>query len=762
MRSLSSALALLCLSVGLISAQLPKQFRPRVVAPPYMEQNLCSYMNVPGLPYNLYPCTTPYEQEYCGVTSKNKFDCCPGFERSTYTNDTCGGVLSVWKSMGARSEENVGSLLSESLNKNKVVDVYDKTINGKTYSMFVPYDDKVLKTANYDVTKSADNPNPVFASVTVGRAYSSNFKNGQTFQSVYNDQKNKLTIYSNGLMFLECAAFIRPDLDAANGVLHIVDSMIMPHKTSAFDRTTLKKALASIPEASAFMADLPADVATLLDNADAKWMTLFVPTNDAWNAAKAKYAKTPEDTATLVRNHVLKKMICSRSVTRKTERLGKTLAGESIGADCPAGGDFKRFFLDGCNNQVGIKTPDIMAGNGVIQLVEAVFVPLALRDNTDILTCLGTRFPISRTVTEMSKCDLLMKGDTRYIWLIPTNPAYAWWENYKRFAEQYQKFQTDADYRCNVYRYHVLQLKAEYAGLPPLWWNQLAFPTNYNPGRITWQTNYFVKYRYGSELYFHYARVINRIAYKFKYGYVYLIDRVNVLPEVTIMQYLQSRKDLSKSYQISVTGNVEKYINRKAPHMLYIVARNQGWQYRDELEWDGHRLINFLKLHMVKLYLWGDDIGYFHRETYHTYRSAIHYGAQRVYFNLRFKRALDGNMYIGYDSMPFDEWALVLEWNWWCYDGIVWIIDWPMACPEHVCADLKAVTVPDIDVYIVYATACRDDTGLPSLQEFSKDAYKIGRANPEKCNVFKIPPIEVYRLYDASLLDEPKAGSLLI
>lgn len=614
-------------------------------------------------------------------------------------------------------------------------DLYDINTQ-KVYTALVPYADSTLTTATLDLTTATGSPHPILAGFHEGRAYSTDLKNGLVLTSVYKNQKNKVTIYSNTLMFLECRALVMPDHETRNGLIHYVNGPILPHVTASYDRSTVLAAIKSLPDGSAFFADIPQDVKDKLSKTDAKWMTAFVPSNAAWNAVKAKYSDADYITS-IVKNHFLNKMICSGAVTRRVRKLGKTFADENIGFDCPKINEKK--VLDICGNGFKINQADLMAGNGVVHAIEGVLLPLSVRDDT--LACLGTGFDLSRTVKEMKGCDLQIKVGGKYIWLLPTNAAYTWFENYKPFQAELKRFQTDATYRCNVFKYHVLQLGAGMTDLPASWWNQIGFKTNYNPGRDSFATNYYVKYRYGSELFFHYARVTNKNALKYANGYVYMVDRINVIPEKTCMDYLKSRSDLSKTYGFTKQTKLDSVIESAPPRFLYLVPRDQGWGNRPEAKWDTGRLKNLLKMHMVRLYLWGDDIGYFQRETYSTVNSIITTGSNDVPFELRFKRNLNGQMFIGYDNLPMDQWAMVLEFNRYAYDCNVWVIDWPLKCPVDICQEKKFI--PEVDTYTVYAMACNDR--IVSDAKFKANAYDVASGNKDKCTLYKVPTIEVYK-----------------
>jgi len=93
-------------------------------------------------------------------------------------------------------------------------------------------------------------------------------------------------------------------------------------------------------------------------------------------------------------------------------------------------------------------------------------------------------------------------------------------------------------------------------------------------------------------------------------------------------------------------------------------------------KWGSSELEKLFQLHTIKMELWGSDIGYFHSETITTVNSV--YQENGVPFQLKIKRELNGNTFIGYEGLPFELWSMVIESNLHATDGMVWMVDWPL------------------------------------------------------------------------------------
>ncbi|VDP29102.1 unnamed protein product [Schistosoma curassoni] len=135
----------------------------------------------------------------------------------------------------------------------------------------------------------------------------------------------------------------------------------------------------------------------------------------------------------------------------------------------------------------------------------------------------------------------------------------------------------------------------------------------------------------------------------------------------------------------------------------------------------------YLLLNHIPLYLWGGDIGYFEKNTIHKFMSSV--GVELIFW-------MDNNgiMRIGYEGLPRDQWPKVIQWNLPARDGIIWLLDGILKCPEKICP----LIVEDVDYYDVYVMACQTSV-LPGekdpVAQFESRPLDIASRHPSLCTV---------------------------
>jgi uncharacterized surface protein with fasciclin (FAS1) repeats len=725
------------LTCGLVDAarELPKVMKFPEVSQRLQEPNLCAYLGVEGglLNYNLWTCGAPRKSEYCSKPTKVVYDCCPGYLRSEILDGKCGEAQSVWRLipdyLKTYGQPKFGNLL-ESVPAAQILSVNDSQ---EAYTVFAPYDDELLTSGETNFLESRADPHPVLRHVAKGRFYSADMKDGSKLESLHNDKSIKISVYSNNLIFVECRALVKPNLETRNGLVHLLSGPLPIYKAP-----TVLKQLESDPDTSEFTKALSDELKTKLGKEDSPvWYTVLAPNNAAWNQVKSKYPNK-QDLQTVAANHVMERLLCAESITQPSDKVGPTAADENIGVDC-VNPTPKRLALSASGMKVPFIKSDQMTKNGAVHVVGGVLEPISAMPLDNALATLNQKanVDIKKTMDQLKECGISLSESSKYIVLVPLAEAHQWFQNYKPFNKEYQRFQSDKTYRCNVYRYHVLQITDDQIqGKEPKLWNQNSFPTMAGVA----SANYFVKTRFGTDLFFENSRAKELKPTKFKNGFIYLMDRINVLPEKKRMDLMPSNKNLSQLMEKMGSVNYASFLSQKGPLSLFLAPINKGWSTRPEAKYTGTAMTNFLKLHTLKLRLWGDDVGYLERETYQSAESELSFKGKP--FQLRFKRGLDGTMHIGHDALPELDWAMVIDWNLYGTDGMVWVIDWPIRCPPGYC---DASWNSPKDNYVVYAAACGVSAGVGSQDEFSKNPLSMAQRNSDKCVLFKSAPKVSYQ-----------------
>jgi len=187
--------------------------------------------------------------------------------------------------------------------------------------------------------------------------------NGQTVTTLFGADVT-VTINSSGDVFIDDAQVILADLVADNGVVHVIDAVLLPTSESTIydivvnspEHTTLKTAIDACSLDGVLSGPGP--------------MTLFAPTDAAFDLLPAGTVASllndiPQLT-NILKHHVLADSVMSSMLTNG--QVATSLFGTDLSVSINSSGDV---FID--NAQVIIA--DLVADNGVVHVIDAVLLP---------------------------------------------------------------------------------------------------------------------------------------------------------------------------------------------------------------------------------------------------------------------------------------------------------------------------------------------------------------------------------------------------
>lgn len=165
---------------------------------------------------------------------------------------------------------------------------------------------------------------------------------------------------------------IATDIDASNGVVHLIDAVLLPPSLTQKPQPNIVELAVATPDLSILVAAVKA--AGLVDTLSGEGpFTVFAPTNAAFEAALKALGLTAEE---LLANKELLTTVLTYHV----------LAGELFAADVLAASSLtplqgEDIVVDAANlklNNSTIIATDIDASNGVVHLIDAVLLPPSL------------------------------------------------------------------------------------------------------------------------------------------------------------------------------------------------------------------------------------------------------------------------------------------------------------------------------------------------------------------------------------------------
>jgi transforming growth factor-beta-induced protein len=171
----------------------------------------------------------------------------------------------------------------------------------------------------------------------------------------------------NGSVFVGGAKVATPDVMASNGVIHVIDSVLIPAAASPASKNIVQTAVAAGKFKTLASLLTKAGLAGTLQGKGP--FTVFAPTDAAFaKVPKATLAALGKDKAKLravLLYHVVKGKATAASVVKLAS--AKTLNGQSVAIRVTGG----KVFVGGAR----VTTPNVMASNGVIHVIDKVLIP---------------------------------------------------------------------------------------------------------------------------------------------------------------------------------------------------------------------------------------------------------------------------------------------------------------------------------------------------------------------------------------------------
>lgn len=221
---------------------------------------------------------------------------------------------------------------------------------------------------------SADALSPILTShVLSGTVRAADVSSGAV-STVNSDNDIYFSVNSNGVFINGNIQVIQTDVDASNGVIHVIDNVIVPPSQSLVEIAAGNTDFSEL--VSLVLAADPAVVAALSD-ASANGLTVFAPTNAAFTAL---YNTIPKATLLLPENRALLTSVLLYHVV--PGRVFSTDLPNVSGAVATANTETVTFSLangaqvDGIGSEPSnITAANLLATNGVIHVIDRVLLP---------------------------------------------------------------------------------------------------------------------------------------------------------------------------------------------------------------------------------------------------------------------------------------------------------------------------------------------------------------------------------------------------
>ena len=292
---------------------------------------------------------------------------------------------------------------------------------------------EVLK---YHVYVGADGAVDATTALTLGGARVDMFSDG--------DAEAIFTVLGESL-FINNAKVIIPDVMATNGIIHVIDTVIMPPMPTTIE-TTIAGAVQATDSFSRLLAEVDtAGLVPTLSDANIDY-TVFAPNNDA-------FAKIGDDVIgdrDILLYHVIPSPVDSLAAFNSNgQSVATAAAGDTVDVNIVNG--------DLYVNASKVIGTDIMLDNGIVHTVDTVIMPPVADTVADVVINNEDFSTLEVLVGSAGLVDDLQTEGASFTVFAPTDAAFTALSNSN--AELYAELQTNSMLLESALLYHVFDQK---------------------------------------------------------------------------------------------------------------------------------------------------------------------------------------------------------------------------------------------------------------------------------------------------------------
>ncbi len=235
----------------------------------------------------------------------------------------------------------------------------------------------------------------------------------QQAPTTVNGEEIYITVGDEGVRVNGSANVVTPDVDATNGVIHVVDQVLLPNAFTPVTGIVAKKYDLSI--LLSVVAERAAILEALSDpNGE---FTVFAPNNDAFeDALAANPGLSDEQVTEILTYHALVAKVLSGDLDEA--QAVETLSGEEIFVTVNNG-------TVNINNSVNVVEADFVGNNGAVHVIDGVLLPNAFTPVTGIVAKNYNLSTLLSLVAEREDILNLLAGEGEFTVFAPTNEAFA-------------------------------------------------------------------------------------------------------------------------------------------------------------------------------------------------------------------------------------------------------------------------------------------------------------------------------------------------
>jgi transforming growth factor-beta-induced protein len=280
---------------------------------------------------------------------------------------------------------------------------------------------------------------------------------GKSADTALEGKQIGINIDGDKVMLNEIANVVATDVAASNGIIHVIDSVILPPADTAMAEEPMAAAdIVDTAVANGSFTTLVAAVqaAGLVDTLKGEGpFTVFAPTDESFAKLPAgtleQLLANPEELKNILLYHVVPgKVMAADVLTMNGKSADTALEGKQIGITI----DGDKVLL---NDSANVVATDVAATNGIIHVIDSVILPPAdaAMAETDIVDTAIADGRFTTLVAALQAAGLVdtLKGEGPFTVFAPTDEAFA-----KLPAGTIEALLKDIPQLTNILLYHVV------------------------------------------------------------------------------------------------------------------------------------------------------------------------------------------------------------------------------------------------------------------------------------------------------------------
>ncbi|KAG8184629.1 hypothetical protein JTE90_022677 [Oedothorax gibbosus] len=342
--------------------------------------NTCAVEEVPGTNKKYWTdCKYWMNREICGSKTVLRYECCEGFHQLP-RNGGCFGVKPMTDVV--RTAKDLGAtLFVEYLNEAGLTERLRRP--GEAITLFAPTNEAFehMTAADQESLRVSllepESPYLLYHAVAGRKLHSRDFKGEQEAETLHQGTRIRVNKYNHGMTTVNCAPMVRKDQQATNGIVHLIDQVLIPPSTNV--RPTIPETLfqdGRFREMSRAM--LTSNYVNELRRGGP--FTLLAPTDEAFQSIGQSELQSitadPEARLALMKHHIIPHTVCLPAVIDSHKMTAAD--GHRLQLSCNGSG----VYVDDAR----VLPEQLIAQNGVISVISKVLIPDRSRSVMSLLS----------------------------------------------------------------------------------------------------------------------------------------------------------------------------------------------------------------------------------------------------------------------------------------------------------------------------------------------------------------------------------------